>query len=112
MLSDFLTSETATTEAGIINTGISLLAIATTTYLALKIEAERAAAFEARSQLAHVGRVTTLGELTASIAHEVNQPLAATVINGCHRVMHKMKAGKAAICARRFGMNRRYTEKA
>jgi signal transduction histidine kinase len=82
LLSDFLTSETATTEAGIINTGISLLAIATTTYLALKIEAERAAAFEARSQLAHVGRVTTLGELTASIAHEVNQPLAATVING------------------------------
>ena len=40
------------------------------------------AAYEARSQLAHVGRVTTLGELTASIAHEVNQPLAAAVING------------------------------
>jgi C4-dicarboxylate-specific signal transduction histidine kinase len=27
--------------------------------------------------LAHVTRLTTLGELTASIAHEVNQPLAA-----------------------------------
>ena len=66
LLSDFLTSETATTEAGIINTGISLLAIATTTYLALKIEAECAAAFEARSQLAHVGRVTALGELTTA----------------------------------------------
>ena len=32
---------------------------------------------EAQAELAHVTRVTTLGELTASIAHEVNQPLAA-----------------------------------
>ncbi|WP_437936575.1 trifunctional serine/threonine-protein kinase/ATP-binding protein/sensor histidine kinase [Sorangium sp. So ce341] len=32
---------------------------------------------EARAQLAHVARTTTLGELAASIAHEVNQPLAA-----------------------------------
>ena len=37
---------------------------------------------EARSELAHVTRVTTLGVLTASIAHEVNQPLAAIVTNG------------------------------
>ena len=36
---------------------------------------------EAQSELAHVTRVTTLGELTASIAHEVNQPLAAVVAN-------------------------------
>jgi two-component system, LuxR family, sensor kinase FixL len=34
------------------------------------------------AQLAHVTRVTTLGELAASIAHEVNQPLAAIVTNG------------------------------
>ena len=34
---------------------------------------------EAQAELAHVTRVTTLGELTASIAHEVNQPLAAAV---------------------------------
>ena len=32
-------------------------------------------------ELAHVARVTTLGELTASIAHEVNQPLAAVILN-------------------------------
>ncbi len=32
-----------------------------------------------QTNLAHVMRVTTLGELTASIAHEVNQPLAAVV---------------------------------
>jgi PAS domain S-box-containing protein len=36
---------------------------------------------EAQAELAHVTRMTTLGELTASIAHEVNQPLAAVVAN-------------------------------
>ena len=36
---------------------------------------------EAQAELAHVTRVTTLGELTSSIAHEVNQPLAAVVNN-------------------------------
>jgi PAS domain S-box-containing protein len=37
---------------------------------------------ELRSELAHVSRLSTLGELTASIAHEVNQPLAAVVASG------------------------------
>src|SRR5215470_5839287 len=37
---------------------------------------------DARSELAHVARVTTLGELTAAIAHEINQPLAAAVTGG------------------------------
>lgn len=37
---------------------------------------------QVQTQLAHVTRVATLGELTASIAHEVNQPLAAVVTNG------------------------------
>ena len=36
---------------------------------------------EAQMQLAHVNRVTTMGQLAASIAHEVNQPLAAAVTN-------------------------------
>jgi PAS domain S-box-containing protein len=36
----------------------------------------------ARSELAQVTRASTLGELAASIAHEVNQPLAAIVANG------------------------------
>ena len=36
---------------------------------------------QAQAQLAHVSRVTTLGELAASIAHEVNQPLAAVGAN-------------------------------
>ncbi|MCK0206718.1 ATP-binding protein [Starkeya koreensis] len=37
---------------------------------------------QTRTELAHVTRVTMMGELTASIAHEVNQPLAAVVTNG------------------------------
>jgi C4-dicarboxylate-specific signal transduction histidine kinase len=36
---------------------------------------------EARAELAHAARVTTMGELSASIAHEVSQPLAAIVTN-------------------------------
>jgi PAS domain S-box-containing protein len=36
---------------------------------------------KAQAELAHVTRVTTLGELTATIAHEVNQPLAAVIAN-------------------------------
>ena len=36
---------------------------------------------DAQANLAHVMRITTLGELTASIAHEVNQPLAGVVAN-------------------------------
>jgi PAS domain S-box-containing protein len=43
----------------------------------------------AHAELAHVTRVMTLGELTASIAHEVTQPLAAIVTNGdaCLRLL-------------------------
>jgi PAS domain-containing protein len=37
---------------------------------------------EAQAQLAHMARVTLLGELSASIAHEVNQPLGAVVTDG------------------------------
>ena len=47
-------------------------------------------AFErARSELAHVARVATLGALTASIAHEVNQPLSGIITNAgtCLRML-------------------------
>jgi signal transduction histidine kinase len=36
---------------------------------------------DAQANLARIARLTTMGELTASIAHEVNQPLAAVVTN-------------------------------
>ena len=44
---------------------------------------------KARSELAHVARVTSLGALTASIAHEVNQPLAGIITNAstCVRML-------------------------
>ena len=35
----------------------------------------------AQAELAHANRVATMGQLTASVAHEVNQPIAATVLN-------------------------------
>ena len=37
---------------------------------------------EAQTELSHVTRVVTMGELTASLAHELNQPLAAIATNG------------------------------
>jgi PAS domain S-box-containing protein len=42
---------------------------------------ERRRAEEERQALAHANRITTMGQLTASIAHEVNQPIAAVVTN-------------------------------
>jgi C4-dicarboxylate-specific signal transduction histidine kinase len=44
-------------------------------------------------ELAHVTRVTTMGELAASIAHKVNQPIAGVVINAntCLRWLSRLK---------------------
>jgi PAS domain S-box-containing protein len=44
---------------------------------------------KARSELAHVARITSLGVLTASIAHEVNQPLSGIITNAgtCLRML-------------------------
>jgi signal transduction histidine kinase len=44
---------------------------------------------KARSELAHVARITSLGALTASIAHEVNQPLSGIISNAntCLRML-------------------------
>lgn len=48
-------------------------------------EEERERLREAQAELAHINRVTTMGELTAALAHEVNQPIAAAVTsaNSC-----------------------------
>lgn len=50
--------------------------------LELRVEERTEALQKAQTALTHVTRVMTVGELTASIAHEVNQPLAAIVTNG------------------------------
>ena len=86
LLSSFLTTQ-GSREAGLVNIAISVSAIVITTYLALKMIAAEAAVHEARAQLVRIARVTSLGELTASIAHEVNQPLAGVVTssNACLR---------------------------
>jgi PAS domain S-box-containing protein len=46
-----------------------------------KLRASEQRFLEAQMELAHVNRVTTTGQLAASIAHEVNQPLAAVIAN-------------------------------
>ena len=48
---------------------------------AVRADHAEAALRQVQAELAHVTRVTTLGELAASIAHEVNQPIAAVVTN-------------------------------
>jgi len=45
----------------------------------------------AQAELAHVARVATLGEMSASIAHEINQPLAA-VVNNAAACLHWLAA--------------------
>jgi PAS domain S-box-containing protein len=52
------------------------------------------AAQKAQVELAHVARVTALGELTALIAHEVNQPLGA-IVNYGNACLRLLKAGSA-----------------
>jgi C4-dicarboxylate-specific signal transduction histidine kinase len=49
--------------------------------LEIRVQQRTTELFELQNELAHVLRVTTMGELAASIAHEVNQPLAAVVTN-------------------------------
>lgn len=83
VLSFFLTfTPSPSPSTDVINDGFGLVAIGATTYLVLRIKSAETAMHAARAQIAHIARVTTLGELTASIAHEVNQPLAAIVTNG------------------------------
>jgi PAS domain S-box-containing protein len=66
------------------------------THLAsIAIEGEQAeeALRQAQADLARVSRVTTMGELTASLAHEVNQPIAAAVTdaNTCIRWLTRVQ---------------------
>ena len=76
ILSFFLTREGAFA-SGVANCVLSLVAIGTSTFLAIKINAAALAARQAQADLARLSRVMVVGELTTSIAHEVSQPLAA-----------------------------------
>jgi NO-binding membrane sensor protein with MHYT domain len=57
-----------------------ILAIASITSLFERKRVEEAL-LQARAELAHVNRVTTMGQLAASIAHEINQPITAATTN-------------------------------
>ncbi len=58
--------------------------------IALEREQAEEALRQAQADLAHVSRVTTMGELTASIAHEVNQPLTA-IVNNASACLHLLE---------------------
>ena len=67
---------------------------------------------EAREELVRVTRISAVGQVTASIAHEINQPLAAMVINGdtCLRWLtaDKPNLEKASAAARRVTHDARH----
>lgn len=88
-MASFVITQDGHFRTGIANSTISLIAIVATTYLTIKIQAARKMAEATQAQLTRVARITTLGGLAASIAHEVNQPLAAIVTNAaaCTRWM-------------------------
>jgi predicted ATPase/signal transduction histidine kinase len=68
-----------------------------------RAHATEQALHQTREALGHLARVATLGELTASIAHEVSQPLAAIRLNAatCVRWMNAGKIDEAAAAAAR-----------
>lgn len=76
IISFFLT-RSGSYNVGAINTLISILAIACTAYLGLKLVDAEAETYQTRERLLRLARLTTLGQLTGSIAHEVSQPLVA-----------------------------------
>ena len=60
-----------------LNEALEQRVVERTSQLILASEALR----EAQTELAHVNRVATMGQLAASIAHEINQPITAAVTN-------------------------------
>jgi signal transduction histidine kinase len=62
-----------------------------------ELEAANRKLREAQAELAHINRVMTMGELTASFAHEVKQPLAAMVISRIRAQVKKAEPAKAEV---------------
>jgi C4-dicarboxylate-specific signal transduction histidine kinase len=50
--------------------------------LEIRVSERSAALMHTQNELAHLSRALSMGELTASLAHEINQPLTAVVANG------------------------------
>lgn len=78
-------------------TGIILLQSGLILALVIQSRRRRSAEREAqhrRDELAHMMRVATMGELTASLAHEINQPLAA-ILSNAQAALHLLARGEA-----------------
>jgi C4-dicarboxylate-specific signal transduction histidine kinase len=67
---------------GMFNSFVSIVAINLSTYLILRAKAAEISLYRVQTDLAHVSRTTSMGELTAAIGHEINQPIAGIVTNG------------------------------
>jgi len=81
VLSNHLAHDAGQTAIGAFNTVDGILVIGVATFFIQRGQLAQAALQRAQADLARVTRVTVMGELTASIAHEVNQPIAAVVTN-------------------------------
>jgi signal transduction histidine kinase len=69
------------TSIALFNSAVSSTAIGLATYLVLRGRSAEAAYQRAKADLERLNRITVMGELTAAIGHEVNQPIAAMVTN-------------------------------
>jgi PAS domain S-box-containing protein len=65
-----------------------------------RADEERERLRQVQADLAHLSRVTTMGELTASLAHEIRQPIAAAVTNAntCLRWLRRDEPDVAEAC--------------
>jgi C4-dicarboxylate-specific signal transduction histidine kinase len=68
----------------------------------------QAALAKAQADLAHVTRVSMMGELAASIAHEVNQPISGVVLNGnaCMRWLSRVAEDSVHVAEAREALQR------
>jgi len=75
--------------------------------MALQRQAEEALQ-KARAELVHIARLTTMGELAASIAHELNQPLMA-VVNSAQTCLLRLSEGRPELNKAREAAERAVT---
>jgi PAS domain S-box-containing protein len=71
-----------------------------------RAEKERERVRQLEADLAHMSRVSTMGELAVSLAHEIKQPIAAAVTNAeaCLRLLERNEPDIAEVCDAASGM--------
>ena len=87
------------------NALLSIIAIGGTTFLLLRNKAAATHLQQVEAELARVSRVTTLGALTAAIAHEVNQPLTG-VVSSANACLHWLAGDAPDLAAARRSLER------